>query len=48
MAQGLLKDNGIEAMLSSDDCGGYRSHLTLESLGMVILFHLKNMTCRAT
>jgi antitoxin component YwqK of YwqJK toxin-antitoxin module len=29
LAQGLLKDNGIESIISSDDCGGYRTHLTL-------------------
>ncbi len=29
MALGLLNSNGIEGLLSSDDCGGYRDHLTL-------------------
>lgn len=29
MAQGLLHDNGIESMISADDCGGYRPHLSL-------------------
>ncbi len=29
MAQGLLKDSGIEAIVSADDAGGFRHHLTL-------------------
>ncbi|MCB9757724.1 MAG: DUF2007 domain-containing protein [Candidatus Omnitrophica bacterium] len=29
IVQGLLKDNGIESMISADDCGGYRPHLSL-------------------
>jgi hypothetical protein len=29
MAQGLLKDKVIESMISADDCGGYRPHLSL-------------------
>jgi len=29
MAVGLLQDAGIEAMLQSDDAGGFRHHLTL-------------------
>lgn len=29
IALGLLQDSGIEAVLSADDCGGFRQHLTL-------------------
>jgi hypothetical protein len=29
MAMGLLKDSGIDAILQSDDAGGFRPHLTL-------------------
>ncbi len=28
VAKGLLLDEGIEAIVSADDCGGYRPHLT--------------------
>ncbi|VAW16045.1 hypothetical protein MNBD_BACTEROID05-1103 [hydrothermal vent metagenome] len=33
MALGLLKDSGIEAILQSDDVGGFRPHLTLSIMG---------------
>jgi len=36
MAKGLLEDNSIEAIISADDMGGYRPHLSL-SMGNVRL-----------
>jgi len=39
IALGLLKSNGIEAVISSDDCGGYRPHLNFGFDNVQILVH---------
>ncbi len=44
LAQGILKDNNIESIVSADDAGGYRPHL---SMGKVRLMVNENDAARA-
>jgi len=37
LAKGLLAEKGIEAIVSADDCGGARPHLTFGMSGVQLL-----------
>ena len=37
LAKGLLSEQGIEAIIQADDCGGMRPHLTLGTAGVQLL-----------